>query len=359
MIRFKEDISAAQERLEAWWEGKDPGRALIQARGTRPEPVYRIAAPEPRDHHDFWTNPEVVLPRLLNEMGATWFGAEAFPVLFPVPGRMVSILCKYLGAPNVYLDNETTWSAPIIEDWENPPPLEWNPDNEWWRITMRNMQRGADYIRKHELDSFMGLPDLNGPTEVLSGLRNPEKMCIDLVMDPEPVKAAARQVQAAWFEAWKGTSEIAHQFGGYFNWMRLWSETPAIDLQSDFSSLIGPEMFEEFILPFIVEQAQAFPRSIFHLDGPDMIRHLDLLLQVEEINAVQWVQGAGAGKVSDWPEVMRRIQNAGKRLYVYCKPDEVETLLKSCDPQGLMMVIDVEISQAEAEELVRRVERLS
>ena len=141
--------------------------------------------------------------------------------------------------------------------------------------------------------------------------------------------------------------------------MRLWSETPAIDLQSDFSTLIGPEMFGEFVLPLVVEQAKAFSRSVFHLDGPDMIRHLDQLLQVDEINAIQWVQGAGAGRVSEWPEVMRQIHDAGKRLYVYCKPDEVETLLRLCDPQGLMMVIDTEISQAEAEELVNTVERLS
>ena len=354
MVRFKDDIGEAQARVEAWWNGEDPGRALIQVRGRRARPIFQVPAVEPRDHHDFWTNPEVVLPRIANEVGANWFGGEAFPVLFPVPGRMVSILCKYLGAPNRYLDNETTWSAPIIDDWENPPSLEWNPENEWWKITLRNMGACADFIRSRSLECFMGLPDLNGPTEVLSGLRNPEKLCMDLVFNPERVKEAAARVQSAWFEAWRETTAVAHRFGGYFNWMRIWSEVPAVDLQSDFSSLIGPEMFEEFILPFIVEQARAFPRSIFHLDGPDMVRHLDLILGVDEIDAVQWVQGAGAGRVTEWPEVMRRIQEAGKRLYVYCEPDEVATLVKSLDYRSLMMVLGDGLSQDEAEELVRR-----
>ena len=142
-------------------------------------------------------------------------------------------------------------------------------------------------IERYELECFMGLPDLNGPTEVLASLRNAEKMCLDLLLAPDEVKEAARKVQDAWFAAWRGTTEIAHAFGGYFTWMGLWSSLPAVDLQSDFSCLISLEMFDEFILPFVREQAEAFPRSIFHLDGPDMVRHLDTLLSVDAINAVQ------------------------------------------------------------------------
>lgn len=353
MIQFKDDIEEAKERVNLWWDNKEADRPLIQIYAPRENPVYQVAAPEPKDIHDYWTNPEVVIPRLINTLGSTYFGGEAFPVMQPVPGRIVSITCKYLGAPNKYIDENTTWSEPIIDDWNQCPPLDFDVNNEWWKITMASMNAGAKAIKDQQLECFMAPPDLNGPTEVLSGLRNPEKMCIDMIMEPETVVEAARKVQKAWFEAWKGTTDISHQFGGYFTWMGVWSDLPATDLQSDFSSLISPEMFNDYVYPFIKEQSEYFPRSIFHLDGPDMIRHLDTLMTDEKINAIQWVQGAGAGKVSEWLDLMKRIQNGGKSLYIYCEEDEVPFLCDNLDAKGLMMVVKNCSSESKAKKLLK------
>jgi len=357
MRRIKDDLAEAQARTNDWWDNRRSDRALIQVKGRLEEPWFKVPIRTAESLHAYWTDPDVVMPRILNELGSTWYGGEAFPVLSPVPGRIVSITAKYLGAPNVYVDDQTTWSEPIIDDWSDPPSLDWNPENEWWSITRRNLQACADEVRRRDLECFIGHPDLNGPTEVLAGLRNPEKLCMDLVMEPDTVKRAARKVQDAWYEAWKGVREITAPFGGCFTFMGLWSDQEAPDLQSDFSSLISPAMFAEFMLPLIREQAERFPRSVFHLDGPDMVRHLDLLLSVEEINAIQWVEGAGAGPVSRWTDLMRRIQDGGKALYVYCEPWEVPILLKNLSHQGLMMVVTDVLPLHEARELLKDVER--
>lgn len=358
-MRFKDDIAEAQARVEDWWNNRKSDRACIQVTGRLPEPVIQLPTVNHNTLHDYWTNPEVVIPRIINEMGTKWFGAESFPVLSPVPGRIVSIICKYLGAPNRYIDDQTTWSEPIIDDWENPPPLEWNPENEWWKITQRNLRACAEEIRNRELECYLGHPDLNGPTEILAGLRNPEKLCIDLIMETEQVKQAARKVQDVWYKAWDAVQEITAEFGGCFTFMGIWSKLQAPDLQSDFSSLISPDMFGEFMLPLIREQSKRFPRSVFHLDGPDMVRHLEMLLKEESIDAIQWVEGAGAGPVSRWMDVMKRIQDGGKSLYVYCEPWEVPILLKELSPQGLMMVVTETLPLGEAKELLATVRRLS
>ncbi len=359
MIRLKDDIDEAKERTGAWWDCRATDRALIQVKGLLEKPVLKLPVIEAETLHDWWTNPDVVVPRLLNELGSTWFGGEAFPVIQPVPGRIVSIVCKYLGAPNTYINENTTWSEPIIDDWGNPPSLEWNPDNKWWRITERNLRAAADEIRERELECFLGHPDLNGPTEVLSGLRNPERLCMDLVLEPEQVKIAARRIQDAWYKAWNGVRAITKEFGGCFTFMGLWSDVDAPDLQSDFSSLISPDMFEEFMMPLIREQINRYPRTVFHLDGPDMIRHLDILLAEQDLNAIQWVEGAGAGPVSDWLNLMKRIQDSGKSLYVYCEPWEVPKLLKKLSPRGLIMVVKDTLPLQEAKDLLATVKRLS
>jgi len=352
VIHFKNDIEEAKDRVNLWWDNKAADRPLIQIFAPREKPIFNIPSKMSHTIHDFWTNPEVVIPRIINKIGSTYFGGEALPIVYPVAGRIVAITSRYLGAPNRYVDENTTWAKPIIDDWDNCPPLEFDAENKWWQITMNLMTAASEALDQYNLECFMGLPDLNGPTEVLSELRGAEKMCMDLILSPYKVMQAAVKVQQAWFKAWERTSAIASKFGGYLTWMGIWSEIPAIDLQSDFSALISPKMFNDYIYPFIKEQIDYFPRTIFHLDGPDMVRHLDTLLSNDDLNSIQWVQGAGAGKVSEWLDVMKKIQAGGKSLYIYCEEDEVKFLCDNLDPKGLMMVVRDCSSEKKAREIM-------
>lgn len=200
------------------------------------------------------------------------------------------------------------------------------------------------------------MPDLNGPTEVLSGLRDPQRFAMDFYDNPDALVPAIRAVQDAWFEAYDRASTIVHDCGGYFCWMGVWSARPMSDLQSDVSCLISRAMFDTYFLPFIVEQARRIDRTIYHLDGPDAVRHLDSLLAVPEIDAIQWVQGAGAGRMTEWVDLLKRIQDGGKLIWAMCDPDEVVPLTRALDPSGLLLVVRAE-SQAQADMLVIDAER--
>ena len=90
------------------------------------------------------------------------------------------------------------------------------------------------------------------------------------------------------------SSAICHRLGGWFFWMRIWSDRPAVDLQSDVSCLVSRELFDEYFLPFIEQQTAWAERTVYHLDGPGAIRHLDSLLALPRLTAIQWVPGAGA-----------------------------------------------------------------
>ena len=57
--------------------------------------------------------------------------------------------------------------------------------------------------------------------------------------------------------------------------------------------------------------------NIFHLDGKGVARHLDEILNVPEIQAIQWVQGAGADQpILPWLPLIKKIQTAGKGVVV-------------------------------------------
>ena len=142
------------------------------------------------------------------------------------------------------------------------------------------------------------------------------------------------------------------------SWMGIWSLTPAIDLQCDFSCMISPAMFDDLFLPALREQTERVDRTIYHLDGPDAVRHLDSLLSLPRLTGIQWVPGAGAPPMSDWVDLLRKILDAGKLLYITCAANEVEFLLDRLPHPGLLLETACG-SREEADELVRNVARWS
>jgi hypothetical protein len=113
-------------------------------------------------------------------------------------------------------------------------------------------------------------------------------------------------------------------------------------------------MFDEHFLPFIAEQTERIPRTVYHLDGPCAVQHLDSLLGLSQLDAIQWVYGAGGGRAVDWIDLLRRIQAGGKPFQVLCEMAEVETLMRELSPEGMMLVVTDCSSQAEGERLLER-----
>ena len=79
--------------------------------------------------------------------------------------------------------------------------------------------------------------------------------------------------------------------------------------------------------------------NIYHLDGPGALRHLDSLLTIPELNAIQWVYGAGNGRASDWLPVYQKCQAAGKGLQLTLEPDEIDLFTRELRPNGLWLTI--------------------
>jgi hypothetical protein len=359
--RYKDDLEASARRVEAWWNHEIIDRAVIQVTA----PASQVIAPETLSPttsaqlttepdqetlRRFFTDPQVVIPRLQERLARTYFGGEAFPVMFPVSISMVAILSNYLGCPMRFVNEKTTWSDHILEDWATRPTYRCDLDNEWWRISEALLQAAVDRSDGY----FVGAPDLNGPTEMLSRLRSPGKLALDFYDQPQVIKPALAEINQAWYGYWQAVTEITARTGGNFTWMGIWSDRPSTDLQSDFSCMMSPEMFDEYFLPFIDEQTTMVERTIYHLDGPGAVRHLDSLLSLPYLDGIQWVPGAGAKPTVEWLPLLHKIQDAGKLVYAYCEPQDVRRILGELRPEGVMLVTSCG-SVEEAERLLENV----
>jgi hypothetical protein len=129
--------------------------------------------------------------------------------------------------------------------------------------------------------------------------------------------------------------------------------------------MISPGMFREYILPSLQKQCRNLDHTIYHLDGPDAIKHVDALLEIEELNAIQWTPGAGNpdGGNEIWYPMYDKVINAGKSLHITFEQGNLDDwinkaarLVKRYGSSHLYLLFP-HMSEREADLLLRAAER--
>ena len=141
--------------------------------------------------------------------------------------------------------------------------------------------------------------------------------------------------------------------------MSIWFEGRGCDVQCDFSAMLSPDMFIEFVLPHLAAQCAHLDHSIYHLDGPGQLPHLDLLLDIPELDGIQWIPGAGNPTVGSpvWFPIYERIQARGKKLVLQgMERADVENVLANVSSKGLLIGITAD-SEDEAREWLNKAEK--
>jgi hypothetical protein len=343
-------------RYEAWWEG-ELARPLVRLTAPlgpgRLEDVPQAEA----ELHDWLTNPDRVLPRLESQVANTYCAGDAFPVVFPMYTGIPAILAVYLGCHcRLMPDGPTGWLSPVIEEWGARPNFALDPDEPWWSMTRRLLVLAAERSNGRYA---VGIPDLQGGGEILAMLRGSQRLAFDLRDDPGPIVPAIAEINAAWLECYWACYEIIHRHSsGYVDWLGLWSDRPAVTVECDFAALISPRMFDTYFLPGLAQQVEWIGRTIFHLDGPRALPHLDTLLNLKGLTGIQWGPGDGAPPVSEWIPLLRRIQDAGKLQVLICESWEVPLILAQLKPDGLCFSTGC-ASPGEADDLMAEVDRIT
>ena len=298
-----------------WWAG-ELDRPLIAVTLTgglanQREPVL--------PHKDFaaWYDlavpAEAIVERWDYELSQKRFLGDAFPGVWPNFGP--GVIAAFLGCKVVNSETAgTTWFEP-----EKPVTLEslefrYDAGNVWFR-RVGEIMRAA--VERWQGTVQVGMTDLGGNLDVLSSFVPGEPLLFALCDQPEPVKALTWKVHELWARYFEELNAIVSPVNpGYTAWTEILSPEPYYILQCDFAYMIGPDMFEEFVLPELQATCKRLANPFFHLDGPGMLTHLDALLAIPELKGIQWVPGAGAKPMDEWVDVYRRIRAAGKLMQV-------------------------------------------
>jgi hypothetical protein len=133
-----------------------------------------------------------------------------------------------------------------------------------------------------------------------------------MAIAPEKVRLALKQLDEALAEVRKAFAEILDvATWGSLNRFGMYS-SGIIDVpQCDVSCMISPEMFNQFEVPPLTKEIAGLEASIYHLDGPGALRHVESLCAIEQLDMIQWMPGEGHYD-DDWSELNAKIDKLGK-----------------------------------------------
>ena len=251
---------------------------------------------------------------------------------------------------------------PIIEDWDELPPIEFDENSEMWQHILRLQNKFAS-----DPSVQFTMTDLGGTLDVLAALRSSENLLYDLYDEPERVKEMSARINQMWLNAFDQQVETVRKAGLPFDtWMKIPSAKPWYPIQCDFSYMISPEHFEEFVLPDIIEQAKHIERPVWHLDGVGELAHLDMILDLPGLVGIQWAPGAGQAPEWDekWFPIYRKIQDKKINLILRRGADEkdpagMEKLIKSIDPVGTYICSSAFSCEENAQKMADNIARWS
>lgn len=368
---YKEDWPQAKQRLELFWRDREiidrPCVAVFAPRKTSTLPPFPelqwgpwlggldvIPDGDLTGIRRWWMDPEQNYERMQLWFENTYFGGEAIPCTYVNWGAMV--LAAFYGAPPIF-SKKSVWYPEVIRDWET---WHWHFDqsvNEYWQQTLAIVRL---LLERNNGRYFVGTPEFGTAGDLLSLMRGMDKLAIDLLERPETVQHAIAVLGDAWVDLHEQIYRLTHETndrGGVLAWMSLWSPGRHSQLACDFSTVISPRLFKKFFVDEIEKEAGWCEYATYHLDGPDAMRsHLDTLLSLDCIDTIEWTPGAGQPPTYTpaYIPAYRKIQAAGKRLYLLAEPAEIEPILAELSPKGLFLCTHAD-SEAEANELLKKI----
>lgn len=349
-LESKPDFAQAMQRIDAWFAHEMIDRPPV--RFSRHNAEYEILddASQWSSQQARWYDAEHQLDRFLRQIEDKTFHGETFPVFWPNLGP--NLFAGLFGC-HLEFGDVTSWADPILAGYTQPVALDWQ--SEYLRKIDEMTQLALEHCAGRYL---VGYTDLHPGMDWAAALRGTEPLCLDLFDEPEGVKALLRQSTPnflAVYDHFDAQLKAAGQPS--ITWMAIPAFGRLHIPSCDFGTMISPQQFREFVLPLLHEEVTAMTHNIFHMDGKGVARHLDAILELPNVQAIQWVQGVGNDQpILQWIPLIRRIQDAGRSVVVDLTLPELEPLIDALRPEGLLLCLP---SEGEEQELaiLQRLER--
>jgi len=349
-LSFKPNMDEVAMRWNAFYEGEIIDRPIVCVTAPR-EGFKDVKHVDVCDYYDkVCGDMDATIERVIRSAEATFYGGEAVPGYTPSMGPdEIAVFCggKLGWSESTEGRIYTNWSKPIVDNWEDSLPIKLDDANPLWQRLLEFYRRAVDKMAGKML---LVPPDLHTNMDLLSALRGPERLCMDLLDQPEQIDKAMLDARAVFPKVWDAVREAGRMDElGYCN--GVYSMEGAAILQCDFSCMISPEMFRRWVLPALEEEAEIVKHVIYHWDGPGALVHTNDLVSSKGLHTLSYVPGEGHGDHTDYIDMYKKLQKGGKAVQVGGSIDQVKHMHRELRPEKTLYSTYAS-SQSEAEELL-------
>ncbi|MHB9036787.1 MAG: uroporphyrinogen decarboxylase/cobalamine-independent methonine synthase family protein [Armatimonadota bacterium] len=332
---FKHDFDEAMARVEAWFVGEIIDRPPIRLSAHNAEFATDRKSRIHSTLRQRWLDVEYQLDEFEETLSRTQFLCESFPVFWPNLGP--NVYAALFGCP-LEFEETTSWTEPILDDLEGIEEL----DIDWSHEYLRKLDEfTAAALGRAKGRYLVGYTDLHPGADCAAALRGTENLCMDIVENPDRVKSLIEKCSRPFQALYDHINDRICATGQHsITWMGIPAPGKFHIPSNDFSCLVSCQTYEEVLYQSTVEEVKEMTHNIYHLDGPGALRHLDLILEIKEIQAVQWVQGVGDdAPIMQWLEVIKKIQASRKGVVVNLQVDEIEPFMAEVKPEGIYLCV--------------------
>jgi len=355
---WKSNWTETQQRFLKWWNRDGLLVGMWGAPETNASIYEQVAAPiTPSTIDERYCNAAYRAAQNHHRLSRSIFPLDVLPSATTDLGP--GSLALFCGSKPGFAE-DTVWFYPCIEDIaepENLPPLRFDPTSSWWKTTESIMTACAEKARGKYI---VGCPDLIENMDVLSSLRGAQTLMIDMLERPEWIEKKIWEINQVYFEAYQRIYDIiklpdgSSTFGAFY----IWGLGKTAKVQCDASAMFSPDMYKQFVVPALTAQCEWLDHSLYHLDGTQAMCHLDALLSIEPLDAIEWTPQAGIepGGNKRWHDLYKRILAAGKSVQVVnVELHDIKPLIDAIGTDGVYMLIQFK-DQKEADQALRILE---
>ena len=351
MNTWKQNLEETKKHYIDWWNHKGIVLNMWEHFQEGVKPHADIPAPKPyRDLNQRWFDPKWRAEYLDWYVAHSSLMADMLPVANTQlgPGSLAAILGGVFEG-----GEDTIWIHP---DPNYTDAIKFNPNHPNY-LLHKDLLRTCK--KKAQGHYYVGMPDLMEGMDVLAAIKGTDKVLLDTVMQPEVLEHQMQQINDIYFKVFDELYDIIREGDEMaFCYFSSWAPGKMSKLQSDISTMISVDDYRRFVQPFIREQCQKIDYTLYHLDGVGAMHHLDALLEIKELNAIQWTPGVGEpqGGSPKWYDLYKKILAGGKSIMAcWVTLDELRPLLDNIGGDGVHLEMDFH-NEREVEQAMRIIE---
>lgn len=361
-LACKPNLEKNLERIYAWFQQEVVDRPPI--RFVSNNQVFRDSREDPdvgpgkrwETYTQRWFDPEYRVSAFEKSLeGIDELPGENMPIFWP--DYSPNFLAGNYGC-RLSFDQTTGWvNGPVLENYDN---LEADLRFQWEGELYRNAEALVRLAAERCKGKFLvGFPDHNILGDCLEAVRGTTNYLMDLYDEPEAVKRAHDIITRDFLKSYDHFDRIIKDAGSMScNWMGIPSFGKFYVPTADITSMFSTQMYEEFYFDTMDQVISRMDHTVYHTDGKDVAKHIDVMLQHKNLNGFQWVQGMGVDRpILQWVPLIHKIQKAGKSVICDVDLQDLEQFITEVpDPRGIFLFVESSDPQ-EQQAILRRIEK--